>query len=173
MSDSPARPHDNCYWPAPGFLAGEYPGAPTRAAALPKLKAILGAGVTFFLDLTEPGELVPYEPLLAELTGSAGYRRMAIRDLHVPQSPQQMVAILDTLDAALAAGDTVYLHCWGGIGRTGTVAGCWQVRHGAAPRTALATLAAHLASMQKATRHRRSPETDEQVAYVMGWRAGR
>lgn len=31
---------------------------------------------------------------------------------------------------ALAAGQTVYVHCYGGIGRTGTVVGCWLVRHG-------------------------------------------
>ena len=24
----------------------------------------------------------------------------------------------------------MYLHCWGGVGRTGTVVGCWLVRHG-------------------------------------------
>ena len=31
-----------------------------------------------------------------------------------------MQEILDAVDRALAAGRNVYLHCWGGIGRTGT-----------------------------------------------------
>ena len=37
-----------------------------------------------------------------------------------------MVAILDSLDTAIADEHTIYLHCWGGIGRTGTVVGCWR-----------------------------------------------
>ena len=41
-----------------------------------------------------------------------------------------MTRILDDVDAALADGGAVYVHCWGGIGRTGTVVGCWLVRHG-------------------------------------------
>ena len=41
-----------------------------------------------------------------------------------------MSRILDDVDAALADGRTVYVHCWGGIGRTGTVVGCWLMRHG-------------------------------------------
>jgi hypothetical protein len=176
MNENPPRPHDNCYWLAPRFLAGEYPGERTAAAALPRLRAILDAGVTFFLDLTQPGELVPYEPLLPGAAGltrpAPTYVRLPIRDLAVPRAPAEMVAILDTLDDALAAGNTVYLHCWGGIGRTGTVAGCWQVRHGATPAAALATIAAGLATMPKATRHPRSPETDEQITYIHRWRPG-
>jgi len=35
-----------------------------------------------------------------------------------------MHEILDTIDAALSAKRIVYVHCWGGVGRTGTVIGC-------------------------------------------------
>jgi hypothetical protein len=171
--DLPTRPHENCYWLAPRLLAGEYPGAITRADALPRLRAILDAGVTFFLDLTEPGELAPYAALLAEAAGARRpaphYRRMPVRDLDVPP-PGQMAAILDSLDEALAEGETVYLHCWGGIGRTGTVAGCWLVRHGASGSAALVTVAERFATVGKAYRVPRSPETDEQVAYILGWK---
>ena len=41
-----------------------------------------------------------------------------------------MIRILDALDGALAEGQVVYLHCYAGIGRTGTVVGCYLVRHG-------------------------------------------
>lgn len=119
-----------------------------------------------------PGELVPYEPLLAEAAGpgraAPHYWRLPIRDLDVPPRAQ-MAAILDTLDGALAAGEIVYVHCWGGIGRTGTVAGCWLVRHGASGEAALATVAARFATVGKAYRVPRSPETDAQVAYILGW----
>lgn len=48
----------------------------------------------------------------------------------------QMRAILDAIDRA--AGSIVYVHCWGGHGRTGTVAGCYLVRHGQDTRQSLA-----------------------------------
>ena len=38
--------------------------------------------------------------------------------------------ILDLVDDALGRDEPVYVHCFGGIGRTGTVVGCWLVRHG-------------------------------------------
>ena len=170
--DQTNRPHENCYWLAPRLMGGEYPGAPSVELAVPRLRAILDAGVTFFLDLTAPGELVAYELLLPALVmpdgRTAEHRRLPIRDLSVPRRAD-MVAILDTIDGALAAGETVYFHCWGGIGRTGTVAGCWLVRHGATGAEALATVAERFATVGKATRVPRSPETDEQVAYVMRW----
>jgi hypothetical protein len=171
--DQTNRPHENCYWLAPRLMAGEYPGAPTVALARPRLQAILDAGVSFFVDLTMPGELVAYELLLPALAGPGGrevqHRRLPIRDLGVPRRAE-MVAILDTIDGALAAGETVYFHCWGGIGRTGTVAGCWLVRHGATGAAALATVAERFATVGKASRLPRSPETEEQMAYVMRWR---
>lgn len=44
-------------------------------------------GSTAFVDLTEDGELLPYEALI----DSATYYRFPIVDLSVPQSPAEMV----------------------------------------------------------------------------------
>lgn len=171
--DQTNRPHENCYWLAPRLLAGEYPGAPSLELAVPRLQAILDAGVSVFVDLTTPGELIAYELLLPALAGPDGraprYQRLPIRDMSTPPRAQ-MRLILDTIDEALAAGETVYFHCWGGIGRTGTVAGCWLVRHGASGAEALATVAERFATVGKAHRVPRSPETDEQAAYVLRWK---
>ncbi|RZK36594.1 MAG: serine/threonine protein phosphatase, partial [Hymenobacter sp.] len=67
----PPRPIPNSYWATPALLACEYPGAPTAAAAIPKLDALLAAGIRDFYDLTEENELVPYEPLLRERAAHA------------------------------------------------------------------------------------------------------
>ena len=130
----PERPISDSYWILPGrLLAGEYPGARSDAQARQKLARLLQAGVTFFLDLTEPGEyaLKPYAPFLQERTGPSSrplvHRRLPIPDRGTSSVPD-MIHILDTLDPALYEGHTVYLHCWGGIGRTGTVVGCYLVR---------------------------------------------
>jgi protein-tyrosine phosphatase len=89
------------------------------------------------------------------------YSRLPIPDYSIP-SPSHMTAILDTLDAALAAGHSVYLHCHGGRGRTGTAIGCWLVRQGMAGEQALARIAELRGDHD-------SPETDEQRNFVLTW----
>ena len=57
MTGALARPIPASYWAEPDhFLGGEYPGAKGEVTARKKLRALLDAGVTFFLDLTEEGE---------------------------------------------------------------------------------------------------------------------
>ena len=114
---------DGCYWVEEGrFLAGPYPHSSDRITRLGDL------GVTLFLDLTEPGEYgsLRYDGLLAD-----GMRAISkpMRDFTAPRR-DEMREILDLIDGELAAGGVVYLHCYGGIGRTGTVVGCYLVRHG-------------------------------------------
>ena len=82
-----------------------------------------------------------------------------------------MIRILDDIDEARGTGGgTAYVHCWGGVGRTGTVVGCWLVRHGLDRGDAVATIAALRAGLPGA---RPSPETAAQVALIRSWRPGR
>lgn len=167
-------PTDECFWAEPGrLLAGRYPGAwDDPAAARTKVEAIVAAGVTLFLDLTEEGELAPYAHLLesARPGGQSPpgtvprYVRRAIRDMSVC-SDDELSGALDEIDAELARDGVVYVHCWGGCGRTGTVVSAWWVRHGAEPREALTRYAD--------LRGYPCPETAEQRALVLGWSAGR
>lgn len=175
MITSRPLPHGNCYRVAPSLLAGEYPGAPTEEVGRAKVVRHLEAGVTVFLDLTEAAELVPYDHWLRAEAGARGLQvqhlRHPIRDQSVPGDVAQMTAILDAIDAAISAGKTVYVHCWGGIGRTGTVIGCWLVRHGHTGEGALEVLGQHWRGVEKVHRRPRSPETDEQWEYVRAWAA--
>lgn len=169
-----ARPIPNCYWVEPGrFLAGEYPAAREEADARGKMRQFLSAGVNFFLDLTRPGELRPYAPFLPEearaLGVEADYRRMPIRDFGIP-TRLMMASILDAIDDALASGRAVYVHCWGGVGRTGTVVGCYLARHGRSGPQALEELARLWRTMEKSAWCTVSPETDEQREFVLNWR---
>ena len=116
------------------LIAGEYPGDRDEKVARAKLGALLDAGVTVFIDLTERHELSPYDALVAGMATARGtsvtYVRLPIRDISVPKSPGVMREILDTIDSALESGGTVYVHCWGGVGRTGTVVGCHSCAEG-------------------------------------------
>ena len=155
------------------LIAGEYPGDLDEEVARAKLGALLDAGVTAFIDLMEGHEVAPYDGLVAEMAKARGrsvtYDRVPIRDISVPSSPSVMREILDTIDSVLERGGTVYVHCWGGVGRTGTVVGCHLVRRGMTGDEALRRVVELFTNMEKYSRGRRSPDTDEQDAYVRGW----
>jgi protein-tyrosine phosphatase len=160
------QPIKNFYWVVPGqLLAGEYPGDMNPAFARAKISALLEAGITAFIDLTH-GEngLLPY----AHLLQGATHEQFPIRDYSVPASPADMVAILDAIDEHLQQGDVVYVHCWGGVGRTGVVIGCWLARHGYQGMAALDRLRELWRQCPKSA-HRVSPETEEQEQYIVNW----
>ena len=175
MKKKVKQPSPNSYWVHQGrFAAGEYPGDRNQELAARKLEKLLDVGIDHFIDLTEPGELVPYagiaEQTASSLDQQVGWERHPICDLSVPQNPEQMTLILDAIDDALTEGKAVYVHCRGGVGRTGTVVGCWLVRHGHSGEEALRTIAERWRYVEKAYRIPRSPETPEQCDYVRNWK---
>ncbi|MBN9416304.1 MAG: dual specificity protein phosphatase family protein [Candidatus Eremiobacteraeota bacterium] len=162
-----SRPHHNCYWVTPQLMAGEYPIVRELEAGRRKLQGILDAGITEFLDLTDPADgLAPYETI--EASKPFGHRRMTIRDMDVP-SLQTMRQILDHLKLRLDQGHKVYVHCWGGIGRTGTVVACHLIEQGMSADQALDHIAQRWTTMEKIVRFPRSPQTDAQVEFVRHW----
>lgn len=173
--DSTDGPLPNSYWVVPGRLAaGEYPGAKDPVEAAVRLRTLLGAGINHFIDLTAAHEgLEPYAALADKealhLGTTVVHVRHPIADGYVPRTREAMARILDAMDAALADGRMVYLHCWGGVGRTGTVVGCWLVRHGRTGEAALDQIAAWWQGMEKVDRQPRSPETPQQHTYVRDW----
>jgi hypothetical protein len=160
-------PIRDCYPVAPGLLAGEYPGSHDPVRARARITRFEQHGVTHFVDLTHPADLLdPY----AHLLGDARRVPHPIVDMGTTTIPH-MARILDDVDAALAAGGTAYVHCWGGIGRTGTVVGCWLVRHGLDDGDPIATIAALRRRVLDSFMP--SPQTTAQRAMVTSWRPGR
>ena len=172
----PDHPITDSYWVQPGqLLAGEYPGDWNDDMSREKLRLLLNVGVGLFVDLTQAGEygLEPYSPALEEEATAIGHKvehqRMSIRD-HGTTTSEGMAHILDTIDAALAEGKTVYVHCYAGIGRTGTVVGCYLVRHGMSGEEALEEIARLRRDISDGWIT--SPETATQRGMVRGWPVG-
>lgn len=175
-------PFDRSYWVEAGWLlAGYYPGAADKHEATRKLDALLKAGIRCVINLTEEDEhghggqqLRSYANLLKQRAAALGtpltYVRIPIADLSTP-SPETMRTILDALDSARARRQPVYVHCWGGRGRTGTVVGCFLARHSRASGDAALALVQHL-RRDEATAAQPSPENEAQRAMVRGWREG-
>ena len=153
----PVRP---ATWIEEGRLAaGRHPCGRDAAEAADEVRRLHDLGVTLLVDLTEDGELEPYEHLAAP----ARRVNFPIRDFTAP-AEELIVDVLDAIDEELARGGVVYVHCWAGCGRTGVVVGCWLVRHGMAPADALDRIAE--------LRGLGCPQTLEQRLTILGWQQG-
>ena len=168
------RPIAESYWVEENrFLAGEHPGSFDPETVRHHMDAFLKAGINTFIDLTQPHEIVSYEAVLKEQAGVYGvnsfYHRFAIRDHSVP-SKAAMITILNTIDDALDSGHNVYVHCWGGVGRTGLAVGCYLVRHGVTNEQALGLVNKLYRTRPNTFYYPTSPETQEQIEFVRNWR---
>jgi ADP-ribosyl-[dinitrogen reductase] hydrolase len=177
-ADTP--PCERCFWVVPGrFLAGAYPGSPEAKAHRQRIEQLWQAGIRTFISLVEEHEtnnsgepFAPYDSVLQELAASQGETvrclRFPVRDLAVP-STDEMRVILDAIDRSLAASRPVYLHCFGGVGRTGTAVCCWLLRHGLATPDSVLKILRELRHPDKATADRKAPENEQQIRFVMRW----
>jgi ADP-ribosylglycohydrolase len=161
--DDTAWPHDeflHAWWVQPDrLLAGEYPGDTDPARARHKVDLLVDEGVRTFVDLTTPADaLAPYQQLVLE---SAEARQL---DLRYEPFPIPDLGVVDdhlyddiahTIEQGLSRG-AVYVHCWGGVGRTGTVIGCVLADEGLGYEEVVERLAILRAASRKA--HQRAPE---------------
>ena len=173
MTDN-TPPISEAYWVQPGrFLAGEYPAAAYVERARERLVRMLEAGINTFIDLTLPNELPPYYQILFVEADKRGldvqHKRFPILDHNIPPRGT-MFEILNVIDSTLAEGRNIYVHCWGGIGRTGTTVGCYLVRHGLTGEQALAQLSEWWKDVPKSSYFPRTPETERQIKFVLNWK---
>ena len=155
------------YWVIPEkVLAGEYPGNQMRKSGIfrvlrtlldqsiafcrhplegwptdnKRVKKLLRAGVTNYLDLTQSDELLPYEALLnreAELLGMViNYKRVPIKDQNITTS-DEIAKCISFINESIESDNKVYIHCLRGLGRTGMIVGCFLVDKGLTGKEAL------------------------------------
>ena len=146
------KPFPQSYWVIEGLLcAGHYPGSTDPAERDEKLARLLHCGIRRVINLipsheTGSGGLQfdPYEPVLYWLAQNEGVTMECVRlgyaDGSTPERAH-MRTILDMIDASLAAGEPLYVHCWGGHGRTGTTVACYLIRHGLSAQEAITQIA--------------------------------
>ena len=164
------------------LLAGYYPGEFIKNPAFIKTSRLLEAGIRHIINLMEASEQDgwgnDFDPYLEGMQTDAAARglpkitlaRFPILDGNIPTRPE-MSAILDNIDKQIASERPVYVHCWGGRGRTGMVVGCYLIRHKlATPENALEELQRLRRAAEDAGKA--SPETPWQGAFVREWRPG-
>jgi protein tyrosine phosphatase len=161
------------------LLAGGYPGSEDPIELERNLKGLIQAGIRHVISLIEPQEynrphdpFPPYvdhmESIAQKLKISVTFDQVSIKDFSVP-TERQMVRILNQIDMCIKYDKPVYVHCWGGKGRTGTVIGCYLARHGFAAGNDVIEM---IKKLRKNTEDcsDRSPETGAQFDMAINWK---
>lgn len=131
---------------------------------LERLRAAPEISADVLVSLLEPAE---YEALhipgYREEVRRRGFEllELPIRDGDVPASASAVDELVAAIDDRLRAGQNVVIHCAGGLGRSGVIAGSLLVRQGATAAEAFAAL--------RAARGDRCPETEAQRRFIRGF----
>jgi len=142
------------------------PWARDLAADLDRLVEVFGAQVLVCLLQDEELRRLQIPNLLQE----AQRRGLIVHRLPIPDggvlpSLQPMRQLVKVITEVCAAGQNVAIHCAGGLGRAGTVGGCFLVEQGATAPEAIATLHARRGS--------HCPETPDQERFIEAYARAR
>ena len=131
--------------------------------------SLLNISITKFVDLTEENELEEYVNILNKEGSHKNikltYTKISIKDKNIP-SVTNMEKALKILHSA-STEKRVYLHCLRGLGRTGTVVGCYLIEKGLTTEEALNKIS----SLRKGTLGSwwKSPELNLQINFIKRW----
>lgn len=166
-------PFHNTYWVIEGkLMAGMYPGGFSDSSILERMLSLTELGTKSIINLTDEEEEINYFTMIYSdkcerfeeiYCKELKHTRFKIKDMDIP-TKNLMKKILDKIDEDIGDGHSVYLHCIGGTGRTGTVVGCYMLRHNLVSKKEVFEKIHLLRGDGK-----ESPETKEQRQFVLDW----
>ncbi|MCF6241039.1 MAG: dual specificity protein phosphatase family protein [Bacteroidales bacterium] len=158
-------PYQQTYWVIENkLLAGKTPYRKNKQETYNNLAALIDNNFDLIINLTEEGEFSDYENELMFFAHGAQKNIQVIRK-SIPDK-ELMCEILNIMDTALNENKKVFVHCYGGIGRTGTVIGCFLIENKYADKE---NIFDKISELRKGLRITYSPETDEQKQFVLDW----
>lgn len=155
------------------FYAGPAPRFVEDKALNADLKFLKNIGVNRIISLIkmEPDSdefqgYQTYQNLVP--TYDMGWSEFGIPDFGIPDY-QETRQFLVSIDAWLAQGENLYLHCHAGIGRTGLIVGAYLIHSGSIDVNGVLEKIAFL--RKKTPRGNfQSPETPEQIEWLLGFK---
>lgn len=166
-------PFESSYWVIPNqLIVGEIPIGSNEKATKAKLVSLINLNVSAVINLMEADEKDHSENLFFNYQSHLNEHgvlthQFPIKDMDVP-SPVQMMRILKQIDFYVKQRKVVYVHCWGGLGRTGTVVGCYLVSKGLANAHNVLDVISKLKS-QSGLADIESPQTTAQREFILDW----
>lgn len=166
-------PFKSSYWVIKNHLiAGEIPTSVDANKSIIKLNGLISSKVKAVINLMELDEKDHDNNLFFDYTSilekaNIDIYRFPIKDMDVP-SPVQMMRILKQIEYYNKRNELVYLHCWGGLGRTGTVVGCYLLMKNIANKN---NVLKNIIELKKNTplSNKKSPQTTEQAEFILNW----
>lgn len=152
------------------FLAGPHPLRIPGKLRHESLPTLLNARIDTFIDLTDPSELLgsSYMDLIMKMPESDNIRyfNYPVREFG-NFTNESMREILDLIYELRDEKRHLYLHCYGGIGRTGAVVCCFLIEQGLTAIQALEEIKVLRKNISR--KWLPSPETDAQIQFVLEW----
>ena len=122
-------------------------------------------GINFFIDLTESGEMPPYAQFLSP---SIERYRLHIPNRGTPAAVEDVVRLFQVIECTLSDKPftNIYIHCLGGVGRTGTIVACYYIYFKQMnAEEALAEMRLMFSSHERAV-WMSAPETEAQIDFI-------
>lgn len=151
----------------PTLFAGQYPGSKSPSLHAIKLTQLLSLKIDCVMSLMEEAEssrFTRYQEALYHFNPNIEYFNYPIPDMSVP-TKKQLYDIVHHVQTLLTSKKRVYIHCWGGHGRTGVVVGALLIYNGYTPQNALAKIKEE--RMKTLFGDEPSLQTDEQIKFVL------
>ena len=168
-------PFERSYWVISNkLIAGEIPASNNEEESKIKLMRLVEIDTKVVINLQEENEKNYQNQLFYDYSSFLNKNnietfRMPIKDTSIPKV-EKMVEILDLIDKCNLENKIVYIHCWGGVGRTGTVVVCYLIRHNLANKNNVFETIDYLKRTTSIS-NRMSPETNQQKDFILSWNA--
>lgn len=118
------KPIEYSYQVSRNVLAGEHPLFDLYKGSIKgNIPTLLKFGITVFLDLTQSYEVSEYALFLPPNVQRISF---PIRNCDIPSSVESVIGLFRKLEQLMHEQPRakLYIHCHGGVGRTGTIVAC-------------------------------------------------